>query len=69
VTDRSKNGVSKRTRDYSPTIIKLQKRVASLESVIERLLRVARGDGREASSYEDQMVIRTAAAILEHRLK
>lgn len=45
-----------------------ERRIADLESTLEHVLIEARGDGREATTPEWQLRMRTARAILENRL-
>lgn len=45
-----------------------ERRIADLEVTLERVLIEARGDGREATTPEWQLRMRTARAILENRL-
>ena len=47
---------------------KMRQRIANLEATLEKVLKTARGDGREATSHEWQMIMRTAQAILEDKL-
>ena len=52
-----------------PSHDQLTSRIEDLEAGLERVLREARGDGREATTPEYQMVMRTGQAILDNKLK
>lgn len=43
-------------------------RIADLEATLKRVIALARGDGREATTVEYQMTMRAATAILENKL-
>jgi len=47
----------------------LKSRVDDLEATLARVLKEARSDGREATTHEYQMTMRTAQAILDNKLK
>lgn len=57
------------TRPNSATRMALmEQRIANLEATLNSVLTTARGDGREATTHEFQMTMRTARAILEDEL-
>lgn len=46
----------------------LENRVRKLEAALDALSRVARGDGRECRTAEEQMIMRDAESVLKQKL-